>query len=476
MRLSASVLLVAVSACSNSKEGVANLHLPQVYPPVRAATPSALILDSEYAELGEAVLWADGGVSDAAVISMDSGAPYLDASLPPPDAAVQSDASLPSSADAASPSLADAAAWLPPVDGGEFTPADASPADASLADAAPEPSVPPPGNTAPLPPGGSATMPLPPGGMPTMPTPPGGMATMPVPPGGMATMPVPPGGMATMPVPPGSATPSQPGAIQLATAIQERFYSAGPTSLLRIVKELDDRVAMLDTNTARHPCLTEEPVASSYALPGGQTFGVKLQCLERSGSTWLAFGFDRAASADAGNVTTDASNDFYLVTGQESGMGGAYRIEGKTGNVEAWITVADENAPTNSQVILHLLTNKQAGTLELSLAGSGVGFCAAHLKTNADYLWVSGKTNGAAPPGTDVPAGTQYCDAVRSGCFAATALASDLGAAASNCADIASDTFAIHEILDASSDAEGNVNPATLYGIFNTVPAGVATF
>jgi len=389
MRLAVGAVWVLVSACSgtSAKPGneATNLQLPQIYPPVRAATPAALILDSEYAEQGAAVLLEDSGAaSDAGLVSS------VDAQSAPPDAAL-------TSSDAGGP-VPDAAVLSPLTDGGEFTPVDAGIAP-PVGDASPgawsDAAVIPPGGSVPPPGGGSA--PIPPGGG-SSPVPPGG-GSAPLPPGGGGTAPLPPGGSGTSPMPPGGG-PMMPGAINLATAIQERFYSEGPTALLRIVRDLDNRVATLETDPAKHPCLTEEPALSSYALPGGQTFDVRLQCLQRSGSTWIAFGFGRAALADAGPVSAADGNDFYLVTGQESGMGGAYRVEGKTGNVEGWITVADENVPNNSQVILHLLTNKQSGTLELALAGSGVGFCAAHLKTNADFLWVSGKTNGAAPPGS----------------------------------------------------------------------------
>lgn len=99
---------------------------------------------------------------------------------------------------------------------------------------------------------------------------------------------------------------------------------------------------------------------------------------------------------DAG---TDAGREaFYLLEGQEGGMGGVYRVDGD--DVEGWIAVADRNAPMNSRVLMHLITHKAPATSELALAGAGVGFCSGHLKTSSDYLFIQGKTNGAPPPGT----------------------------------------------------------------------------
>ncbi len=43
-------------------------------------------------------------------------------------------------------------------------------------------------------------------------------------------------------------------------------------------------------------------------------------------------------------VAASADNDLYFVEGSTSGMGGAYRVYGATGNIEAWIAVADRDA------------------------------------------------------------------------------------------------------------------------------------
>lgn len=270
--------------------------------------------------------------------------------------------------------------------------------------------------------------------------------------------------------------------IDLGTAVRERFFSGGPTDLLRIVKDLDDRVLGLDTDPSAHECLTASPVSVSYTLPGGQTFGVKLQCLLEfpagpvGGAGWVAFGFDQAAVAvaDAGPVEASEGNDFYLVEGQATGMGGAYHISGSTGSVQGWIAVADRAAPTNSQVIMHLLTDKPADTLELALAGSGVGFCSGHLKADADHLFVSGKTNAAPPPGAAMSG--QYCAAARAGCFAVTALATDLGEASPSCSGVNSSAFAMRASLDASTDTGANVTPGNIHQYFGTRPSGIPAF
>jgi hypothetical protein len=311
--------------------------------------------------------------------------------------------------------------------------------------------------------------------------------------------------------------PDQPGfgtarqalsAISLATAIRERFYSTGPTDLLRIVKAVDDRVQGLDLTVAAHPCLATPPVEHTYVLPGGQTFQVKLQCLQHFGtpganSGWVGFGRVRPVSADAGasgvaatSVAVDASvpadagsgagdagstatdgSDFYLIEGQEGGNGGAYHIDGQ-GNVEGWIAVAERDIPANSQVIMHLRTDNAAGTLELALAGSAVGFCAAHLKTDPTFLFVSGKTNAPPPPGTTQAVGTQYCDEPRSGCYRADNLATDLGSESVSCAAIGPSSFREGVELDSDTSADAGVNVVTtdIYSYFSQMPAGIPDF
>jgi hypothetical protein len=264
-------------------------------------------------------------------------------------------------------------------------------------------------------------------------------------------------------------------AANLAMAVQDRLYTAGPTEILRIVHELDDRTAGLDTDPSSHACLTAAPLSKSYALPGGQTFEVKLQCMQSYGGGFIAFGFDHAQAADAGATAIHGSQDFYLVQGQDGGMGGAYHLQAN-GNLEGWISVADSRAPSNSQVIMHLLTDQTAGTLELTLGGAAVGFCAAHLKTGGDFLFIRGKTNGAPPPGTPITTAGQYCDAVRSGCFAVAALTMDLGPDAASCSAIGPSSFGIAAELDASSDPGANVVAANVYTYFNSTPSGVPAF
>lgn len=271
-------------------------------------------------------------------------------------------------------------------------------------------------------------------------------------------------------------------AIQLALAVQERLYTAGPTELLRLVHELDQRTARLDGMVSGHACLATTPVVKTIRVPGRQPFVMQLQCLEQHVGGWMAFGFADSPDAeqrDAG-VASEHARDFYLVEGQVGGMGGAYHVHEDSdptkAEVEAWITVADSRVPTNSQVLMHLLSRSVTATTELTFAGSGVGFCSAHLKVSPEYLFIQAKTNAALPPGAAMDPAVQYCDSLRLGCFATSALDVNLGPAAVGCRDLRAASFAIRTSLDASAGAGANVTPAAVHEYFTDRVSGVPAY
>jgi hypothetical protein len=201
---------------------------------------------------------------------------------------------------------------------------------------------------------------------------------------------------------------------------------------------------------------------------------VALQCLQAWDGGYVAFGFVPAAAdgdQDAGVAAADGGHDFYLVEGQDGGMGGAYHVRA-SGDVEAWLTVADSRAPNNSQVLMHLMTNAAAATTELVFGGSGVGFCSAHLKTGADHLFIRGKMNAPPPPGTSITPTMQYCDIERTACFATADLMNDVDAAA--CGSLR--TFGIATTIDASSDPDGNVMAPAIYMFFDARLMGIASY
>jgi hypothetical protein len=431
MRFVVGVVLCAVSGCAEKGNGSV-LQAPELYPPVRAATPDQLVAGEGMAELGAPLLLSDAGSP------IDASAPIV---------------SSPADASTTLALAGDAQVSILTHDG------DISDNDAALPPAG-EPTDTSPGNSAPPPPGGTVP---PPGGT----APPGGETAPPPPPGGTQE---PSSDVPAAPEPPGASNPeAAPGAIGLSTAIQQRFYSGGPTDLLRIIKNVDQRLAELELDPAKHECLSESPVQSRFVLPGSETFDVQLQCLQHLGDGdghWLAFGFE---SAEA-----EASGNFYFVEGSASGMGGAYRVDGVSGDIEGWIAVADKDALSNSQVIMHLLLHKATGSVELALAGSGVGFCSAHLKTTVERLFVSGSIGEPTSEGGAAAPNSAGCQASRSGCFNATALGTEHAADSDTCASVNEATFELATELDAAP--AGNVLANTIFTYFDTMPEGVTAF
>lgn len=249
--------------------------------------------------------------------------------------------------------------------------------------------------------------------------------------------------------------------------VKARFYNDGPTDLLSLLRALDERMKSFDVRAKEQPhaCLDGPGVATTFALPGGATFTAKLQCLDThgDGSGWSAFGSD--------------GDDFYLLEGQPRGMGAVYRVSRVTERVEGWMAVADEaHVDDMSQVIMHLVSDRDAGTLEIALAGSGVGFCGAHVKMDQDLIYVQGRPDGPPAPGEPPPApGARTCAAPTAGCFSAEHLDVDRGADSALCASLAPDTFVLGA-LDASPDQGANVDSRALYTYFRTPPADVAAF
>lgn len=460
MRFSGVVALYLISGCANEEGSV--IHVPELYPPVRSATPDGLVAAGLQAQ-GSPLLESDGGgLSDAAApVVVDS---QVDASNP-----VEADAASGNSYpyisdagefDAASPAVIDK------LDAATTSDEDASQpprADAASETAATTPAAPSLTSTTPPPsPAGSTEPPPPPGGTGAPPAP-GVTGVAPV---GSA----PSDRSDSVPNPPG--TPSEePAAIGLSTAVQQRFYSGGPTDLLRIIKSIDTRLGELTLDPVKHPCLESKPVSSAFALPSGELFEVQLQCQQSTGNgdraQWLAFGIDNTS----GN---SAQGDFYFAEGRPSGMGGAYRVDGVSGDIEGWIAVADKDAPANSQVIIHLLLHKETNTVELAFAGSGVGFCGAHLKTNSAAIFVTGSQSGPAAEGRQMSNGDEYCKPVETGCFRASDLSSELDAASELCATIDANSFRLGPDLNAT--VSGNVTPSTIYKYFATAPIGVPAF
>lgn len=228
-----------------------------------------------------------------------------------------------------------------------------------------------------------------------------------------------------------------PQSANLEIAIQERFFSTGPTDVLNILADVDSRLAGIETQAkSASKCLDNTPTDVTLTLFGEpQTFS--FQCFETVGNGVIAFG------------KKDTTWSIYVMIGagpiaaKSTDLG-----DGKT-SVEVWGAVGTTNTPTwdsMSYVGFHISANNQTGDLEMTMGGMGVGFCGVTLKADGTNMYAYGSTDSGSS-----------CDAIASSCVLMTDLISS-----GTCGNIDQTHFALTGLGRASVTGTGTGNiPAT---------------
>ena len=203
-----------------------------------------------------------------------------------------------------------------------------------------------------------------------------------------------------------SATTVQRNLFALDTAdLKSRFFSAGPTSIFRILGDVDGRIEEINRGSRDDAaCLTQEPVP--YTLtPFGQTLTFYAQCFRRfAGSTtdgsFFQFGLK------------DGVLYLYAATGAEhvaaritplgdTASDGGLSSSGRYG-VDAWIGVGYNNAASCGPMtgfdgcaygVIELHTDESRRGLELTVAGVGFGYCGAQLKSDGSHVFAIGSSD-----------------------------------------------------------------------------------
>ena len=179
--------------------------------------------------------------------------------------------------------------------------------------------------------------------------------------------------------------------------VKSRLFSEGPTNLLKLVKNVDNRMKEYDSRVAgmdKAPdCLGSTPVdvSSTFSVPastGTTTFPLHMQCQETAdpGLT-LAFG--------------KKDNDWYLVDGAIKDLDGSdncvmtmAKISGSSDAdraVDAYMAIVYQGKTDNfsgSSTLMHFKADVAAGTLELTAGGVGIGANQMHVKSNANFLYI----------------------------------------------------------------------------------------
>jgi len=178
------------------------------------------------------------------------------------------------------------------------------------------------------------------------------------------------------------------GSLSLSTDdIQSRFFpsTGGPTSLNDILAEIDGRLAGLNGQMKNQACLTQANVEYTIST-WGQTTTFYAQCYSQwsDGTGFVQFG------------VKDGKTYLYQYGGQSRSAAIVTPINGSTTfTVDAWLSVGVLNNPwdTMSYGVIQLRADPSLAIFEMSVAGTGFGYCGAQLISNATELYVIGSTD-----------------------------------------------------------------------------------
>jgi len=189
-------------------------------------------------------------------------------------------------------------------------------------------------------------------------------------------------------------------ALLAAAEFKSRFFSgAGPTDVLgTLLPRLDTLITELNSRTASNPpCASQTPVAYTIS-PFGQSVTLYAQCHEQgtpsfSGDPALVqFGVRDGVTYlyTANGVQWTAA----IVTPTPGGTAGQYRVQ-------AWLGLGHGNAGTTmcttwdgcSYGAMALDADSSTGKFELAVAGIGLGYCGAQLKSDGSNIYAQGSTD-----------------------------------------------------------------------------------
>ena len=193
--------------------------------------------------------------------------------------------------------------------------------------------------------------------------------------------------------------------------IRNRFFIPGPSSLYRILTELDARITEINMRSGDTVpvCRMQAPV--SYEVhPSGRSVPFYAQCYVRIPSTSAEPSFLQFGEKDgvfylyiadgvehvAARLTRVMAGDSDASTSASSSDGGADAFK-----VDAWIGLGYSNGSATgcgamhgfdgcSYGVIELHTDESRRAFELSVAGIGFGFCGAQLKSDGLSLYAIG--------------------------------------------------------------------------------------
>ena len=171
---------------------------------------------------------------------------------------------------------------------------------------------------------------------------------------------------------------------------RERFFNpaGGPTNIFTLLGTIDSAIDTVNKLTAAEdrPCRSQQPEAYTLA-PAGQNVTFYGQCYQK-------------LAADSGSATAPfmqygvKDGITYIYTHGAAGQSATivYPIAKAPGQyiVRSWITVGRGNAPlwdSGSYGIMNLTADSNLKTFEFAVAGVGLGYCGAQLKSDATLMF-----------------------------------------------------------------------------------------
>lgn len=196
--------------------------------------------------------------------------------------------------------------------------------------------------------------------------------------------------------------------------LHDRFFSgSGPTDLMTLLAQIDQRLAEVN-GADRHPtCLDQAPV--SYTItPAGQPIELDAQCYRQfsggGGPAFLQFG------------VRDGKTSLYVAVGAARLAARITPVAGSTEHtVDAWYGVGYTNATgcgstgtfdDCSYALAELHADPSSRAFEMAVAGIGVGFCGVQFASDGTVLWAVGSGDMGAT-----------CNARATACVSASDLA-----------------------------------------------------
>jgi hypothetical protein len=209
--------------------------------------------------------------------------------------------------------------------------------------------------------------------------------------------------------------------------IQTRFFSAGPTKIQTLMSSIDSRISEINTRIGQstRACLSNTAVAQNFTIFGETVTGY-FQCYD-------------LFSATAGMMFGKKDGVWYLYQngGAARSFASVREVTGQTGKyiVEAYVSVGQGNSTDSTSCgsswfgcsygVIHLKANSADSTFEMTVAGTGMGFCGAQLRSDGTNLYVNGSTGNYNGSWSCASADTNCVLAANSGSAGSCATADD---------------------------------------------------